>query len=115
MTMQVVPDRVCGMTKKLAISVPDDVATRLAMEDNVSAFVTQLVRNWVGGEAIRRIYRERGNPLSEDRIRAAGEEVHALQTGLTPETRARLEAFSAKVQDRDREFLERTTIRADRG
>lgn len=86
------------MTKKLAISVPDDVAARLAREENVSGFVTQLVRSWIGGEEIRRIYRERGTPLSEDRIRAAGEEMYALQAGLTPQTRARLEAFSAKIR-----------------
>lgn len=96
------------MTKKLAISVPDDVAERLAQEENVSAFVTRLVRGRMGGEEIRRIYRERGTPLSEDEIRRAGEEMDQLQAAITPEKRAELEDFSARVRARDRDFILKT-------
>jgi hypothetical protein len=97
--------RIFGMTKKLAISVPDDVAERLAQEDNVSGFVTRLVRGRMGGEEIRRIYRERGTPLDEDAIRRAGEEMDRLQAAVTPEFRAEAEEFAAKLRARHPDAL----------
>src|SRR5689334_23302056 len=43
-----------GMTKKIAISVPDDVAARLEREPNVSAFVTEAVRTRMDAEEVHR-------------------------------------------------------------
>jgi hypothetical protein len=43
-----------GMTKKLAISVPDDVAARLDQESNVSASITEAVRVRIAAEDVGR-------------------------------------------------------------
>ena len=37
------------MTKKIAISIPDDVAEKLGEIDNVSAYVTEAVRRRMRG------------------------------------------------------------------
>jgi hypothetical protein len=44
------------MTKKIAISIPDDVAERLAADDieNVSAYVTEAVRRQIATEQLHK-------------------------------------------------------------
>jgi hypothetical protein len=58
------------MTKKIAISIPDDVAQRLAAGDidNVSAYVTQAVRRQMIVEQTRHLLAEVGVSVSEDGV-----------------------------------------------
>jgi hypothetical protein len=93
------------MTRKLAISVPDDVAERLAQEENVSAFITRAVRRVTAGEEVRRRHRDAGFDIPESEIERARAEHERLMARITPEKRAELEEFSAKVRTRNREFL----------
>ncbi len=62
------------MTKKIAISIPDDVAERLAAGDieNVSAYVTEAVRRQIRIEQTRKLLAEAGiqvTPEGVDRCR----------------------------------------------
>jgi Arc/MetJ family transcription regulator len=98
------------MTKKLTISVPDEVADRLAQEDNVSAFITSALRRVMAGEEVRRRHREVGYEVPERWVEAARddrERLEATVAQIPTERRADLEAFSARLRARDREFIER--------
>ncbi|MEV0004103.1 hypothetical protein AB0H28_17705 [Micromonospora sp. NPDC050980] len=77
------------MTKKIAVSLPDDVAERLAQEPNVSAFVAESVRQRMAGERTRRTLRQVGFRLAEDRLAEAGRALDEAQAKITPELRAR--------------------------
>ncbi|MBU8856634.1 MULTISPECIES: hypothetical protein [unclassified Micromonospora] len=81
------------MTKKIAISVPDDVAERLAQEPNVSAFVTESVRQRMAGERTRRALRQVGFRLSDGGLADAGHALDEAQAKITPELRARAAAL----------------------
>lgn len=65
------------MTKRLTISVPDDVAAVLELQDNVSAYVTDVVR------------RQRSRDRHDEAMRAVGLDPAALRT---PEAKARARA-----------------------
>ena len=63
-----------GMTKKITVSLPDDVAERLASEDNASAYVTDAVRRSMIRETTHAILAQSGVVVTEegkDRARAA--------------------------------------------
>ncbi|TDC42625.1 hypothetical protein [Micromonospora sp. KC213] len=81
------------MTRKIAISVPDDVAERLAEEPNVSAFITESVRQRMAGERTRRALRQAGFRLSEDGVAEAGRTLDEAQAKITPELRAKAAAL----------------------
>ncbi|MEU4792911.1 hypothetical protein ACFWRG_22020 [Micromonospora tulbaghiae] len=81
------------MTKKIAISVPDDVAERLAQEPNVSAFVTESVRQRMAGEHTRHTLRQVGFRLSDGGLADAGQALDEAQAKITPELRARAAAL----------------------
>jgi hypothetical protein len=81
------------MTKKLAISVPDDVAERLAREPNVSAFVTQAVRRQMAGERTRMALRQVGFRLTEAGLAEADRKLVDAQAKITPELRAEAAAL----------------------
>jgi hypothetical protein len=55
------------MTKKIAISIPDDVAERLAADDieNVSAYVTEAVRRRIAVEQARTAFRGAGFEVTD--------------------------------------------------
>lgn len=89
------------MTKKLAISVPDDVAARLAREENVSSFVSQAVRRVMAGEEVRRRHREMGFDIPEEEIERAKAEFDRVQAGITPELRAEAEQLARELRARD--------------
>ena len=76
------------MTKKIAISVPDDVAERLAKEPNVSAFVTQAVRRQMVGETTREMLAAAGFEITDEDIAEARAEMERLRATITPELRA---------------------------
>jgi transposase-like protein len=76
------------MTKKLAVSVPDDVAERLARETNVSAYVTEAVRQRMRSEQTREMLRSLGFKITDEGVARAGEEFRRLRESITPELRA---------------------------
>ncbi|WP_051799636.1 hypothetical protein [Catenuloplanes japonicus] len=85
------------MTKKLAISVPDDVAARLEQEPNVSAFITSAVRYRMAGERTRNALRGLGFQLDEEGIAAAGRQFDEMQQRITPELRSQAEALRDEI------------------
>lgn len=76
------------MTKKLAISVPDDVADRLAREPNVSAFVTEAVRRRMASEKTREMLAAVGFEITDEDIAETRAEMERLRASITPELRA---------------------------
>lgn len=75
------------MTKKLAISVPDDVAARLDRESNVSAFITEAVRVRIAAEDVRTALKAAGFELSDQAVARVGAELDQLRRSVTPELR----------------------------
>lgn len=87
------------MTKKIAISVPDDVAERLAEEPNVSAFITHAVRREMAGEQVRRVLRQVGFTLTDSGLAAAGRRLDHAQSMITPDLRARAASLLNEASD----------------
>jgi hypothetical protein len=86
------------MTRKIAISVPDDVAARLEREPNVSAFVAESVRIRMAAESVRQAMTAAGFDLtSHGRARAAAE-VDALHAGVTPQLRREATELKARLR-----------------
>jgi hypothetical protein len=85
------------MTRKLAISVPDDVAERLARESNVSAFIVESVRRRMGAESVRKALTEAGFHLTDEGIAEAGRHLDELRAGITPEVRAKAAEIRARI------------------
>jgi hypothetical protein len=76
------------MTRKITISVPDDVAARLDQVDNVSAYLTALARRDLRRETGLEQLREAGFDISPEgvdraraRLRAAASRVAASRQG----------------------------------
>ena len=69
-TRPVSPAYLRGMTKKIAISVPDDVAERLAAGDieNVSAYVTAAVRRQIVTEQLRKDLERSGIRVTQEGV-----------------------------------------------
>ncbi|MET8260793.1 hypothetical protein [Micromonospora sp. NPDC005205] len=81
------------MTKKIAISVPDDVAERLALEPNVSAFITDSVRQRMASEHTRRALRRVGFQLTNEGLAEAGRKLDEAHAKITPELRSKAAAL----------------------
>lgn len=86
-----------SMTKKIAISVPDDVAERLAREPNVSAYVTKAVRHRMSAERTREALIALGFNITDEGIAQAHEEHRRLMESVTPELRAKAAAAKAEI------------------
>jgi hypothetical protein len=87
-----------GMTRKIAISLPDDVALRLDREPNVSAFIAESVRVRMAAENVREGMTAAGFGLTDEgRVRAAGE-LDALHAAVTPELRSQAAELQARVK-----------------
>jgi hypothetical protein len=89
------------MTRKLAISVPDDVAERLDRESNVSAFIVDSVRRRMASESTRRTLAEAGFTIDEERIEATRRRLDELQSAITPDLRVRAAELKTRI-DRGR-------------
>jgi hypothetical protein len=85
------------MTRKLAISVPDDVAARLERESNVSAFITEAVRVRIVAEDVRAALTQAGFALSDEAIERAGEELDLLRATVTPELRQQASELRVRI------------------
>jgi hypothetical protein len=89
------------MTKKIAISIPDDVAERLAAGDidNVSAYVTEAVRRRIAVEHTRTALRDAGFAITDagvDRWRQELADRGARTTpGMWQDLRDRIDRIAA--------------------
>lgn len=94
------------MTKKITVSLPDDVAERLTQEENVSAFVTESIRRRMLGEIVRRQLRQAGINVTEEGIARAEEKYRRATKGITPEKwrelRQQMDQIMADVKARRR-------------
>ena len=86
------------MTKKIAISVPDDVAARLEREPNVSAFVTEAVRIRMNAEDVRQKLIAAGFDITEDGMARAEAELDAARAKITPETWRQARELQARIR-----------------
>ncbi|MEV0718026.1 hypothetical protein [Asanoa sp. NPDC050611] len=73
------------MTRKITISVPDDVAERLDDERNVSAFITDAVRVRMEAEHTRRVLTQLGFDITDEGVAEAKRELDEARAGITPE------------------------------
>ncbi|MBM0205842.1 hypothetical protein ACIA47_32150 [Micromonospora sp. NPDC051227] len=86
------------MTKKITISLPDDLAERLALEPNVSAFVADSLRSRVAGEKTREILRSVGFKLTDEGLARAHAEMEQAKASITPELRAQAAQLQAEIE-----------------
>ena len=75
------------MTKKIAISIPDDVAERLAAGDidNVSAYVTHALRRQIEIEQVRKMVADSGIKVTEEGIAHWRRVLAEKRANTTPE------------------------------
>jgi hypothetical protein len=78
------------MTKKIAISLPDDVAARLSADDidNVSAYVTEAVRQRMRSERTGDALRGAGFAITDEGVASWRERLARLDAQQTSEERA---------------------------
>jgi len=86
------------MTRKIAISVPDDIAERLDREPNVSAFIAESVRIRMAGESVRQALSSAGFALTEEGRARATQELDKLQASVTPELRGKAADLQAHIK-----------------
>jgi hypothetical protein len=77
------------MTRKLTISLPDEIAERLDREKNVSAFVADSIRRRMDAEHSRRVLTQLGFDLSDEGIADARARREAALAGVTREVNER--------------------------
>jgi hypothetical protein len=82
------------MTKKIAVSLPDDVAEWLAGMDNVSAYVAESVRIRMEAQETREILRSVGFEFTEEGRAKAAAQIAEARAKITPE----LIEFAAKLR-----------------
>lgn len=88
---------ISGMTKKIAVSLPDDVAERLTREGNVSAYVAEAIRRRVAGERVRDVLDALGFDITDEALARARAENERLLAGINPELRQRAAELYAEV------------------
>ena len=87
------------MTKKITISLPDDLADRLADESNASAYVAESLRRRVAGEKTREILRNVGFTITEAGVARAHAEMEQLKASITPELLEQAAQLKAEVME----------------
>jgi hypothetical protein len=85
------------VTKKITISLPDDIAARLESERNVSAFVADAIRVRIEAEHTRRVLSQLGFDLSEENMAKARADIEAARAKITPELMAKTAALLAEA------------------
>ena len=83
------------MTKKLTVSLPDDVAARLGRESNVSAFVTMAIRRQMDRERTVELLGQAGYELSVGHAEAGFDRLHAAQRQMTVDLRRQADELIA--------------------
>ena len=87
------------MTKKITVSLPDDIAERLEQEKNVSAYVADSIRRRMNGELTRDVLREAGFDITEESIAEARRQRTALLTAMSPEARDEARRISREIAE----------------
>jgi hypothetical protein len=78
------------MTRKLSISLPDDVAERLDKVDNVSAYIADAIRMKSRREAVLQMLRDHGYAFTEEQIADARLKwAEVVRRGPSPESLTR--------------------------
>jgi Arc/MetJ-type ribon-helix-helix transcriptional regulator len=91
------------MTRRITVSLPDDVADYLASFSNASAVVTEAVRAYMNrGAAITAALRAAGVPLTDEGIAAARGTLPAFTEAQRAEIRAWHEAKAAERAEANR-------------
>jgi hypothetical protein len=67
------------MTRKLSISVPDDVAEHLDSVGNASAYITDAIRLRRRSERTRDMMARHGIPVTDEGVQAAAERLRAAE------------------------------------
>ena len=67
------------MTRKLSISLPDDVAEHLDQVDNASAYIAESIRMRRKHERTREMMARHGIPVTDEGVTAAGERLRAVE------------------------------------
>jgi hypothetical protein len=67
------------MTRKLSISVPDDVAEHLDQVNNASAYITEAVRLRRKRERVRTMLERHGIRVTDEGVDAMGERLRNLE------------------------------------
>ncbi|HET8658331.1 MAG TPA: hypothetical protein VFM55_04945 [Micromonosporaceae bacterium] len=67
------------MTRKLSISVPDDVAAHLDNVENASAYITEAIRLRRRSERTRAMLARHGIAVTDEGVAAAGERLRAAE------------------------------------
>lgn len=73
------------MNKRITVSVPDDVAERLAAEENVSAYVTDAVRRTMRHETTRSMLEAAGFAITDEGLARARERLAGGRAAMTPD------------------------------
>lgn len=78
------------MTQRITVSLPDDIAERVAQEPNASAFVTAALREQIEREDTRNLLTEHGFQLTDAGRKRARERLAEVRATMTPERYAQL-------------------------
>ncbi|GAA1763723.1 hypothetical protein [Luedemannella helvata] len=73
------------MSKRITVSVPDDVAERLSAEENVSAYVADAVRRRMRHETTRSMLVAAGFALTDEGMARARERLSNGRAAMTPD------------------------------
>jgi hypothetical protein len=67
------------MTRKLSISLPDDLAEHLDTVDNASAYIADALRLRRKAERTREMFTRHGIHITDEGVQAAGERLRAAE------------------------------------
>ena len=68
-----------GMTRKLSITLPDDVAAYLDHVDDASAYIAEAIRRARRSERTRAMLASHGIDITDDGVAAAGERLRTIE------------------------------------
>jgi hypothetical protein len=87
------------MTKKIAVSLPDDIAEQLKGKPNVSAYVAEALRRRLDGDEIRRRLAAVGRPITDEQVADARAEYDEMMASAraNPELQAAAAKLYAEV------------------
>jgi hypothetical protein len=83
------------MTKKIAVSLPDDIAEQLKDKPNVSAYVAEALRRRLAGDEVRTRLREVGYDITDEQVAQARAEDEAMRARAAADPE--LQAAAAKL------------------
>jgi hypothetical protein len=67
------------MTRKLSISLPDDVAEHLDHVENASAYIAEAIRRQRRSERTREFFAKQGIHITDEGVARAGEKLRAAE------------------------------------